>query len=231
MGAEPTKDAPLRAGSRVLVPRHITAPPHGWAPGRMHCARTASGRPSSADQHRSGSSLKVPSACSIWQSRRRWYFGEPATRQPVRTSSAPQPLKHLGVEHHVKPAAMDSILRPVVASQRSSCFAVDVVAVEADQRPLLGRQTTLSRSSRLIPRSSSSRTALGWILIPTPSGLDFPDRFQRRCMAPRSGEGSGPSPARQCRRRRSIPVLFCMIFPNPKKPVITELASTSSGLG
>ena len=40
-------------------------------------------------------------------------------------------------EQHVEEAAMDRILRPVIASEQAARFRIDVVAVESDERPFL----------------------------------------------------------------------------------------------
>jgi hypothetical protein len=45
------------------------------------------------------------------------------------------------MQQHMKLAAMNRVLRPLVSRQESARFGIDVVAVEPDQRPFLGRQT------------------------------------------------------------------------------------------
>ncbi len=51
----------------------------------------------------------------------------------------PQPFDHLVVQQHLQPAAMDRILRPVVARRPAAGLGIDVVAVQPDQRPFLRR--------------------------------------------------------------------------------------------
>ena len=49
--------------------------------------------------------------------------------------------RHEGVvQQYVEEAAMDRVLRPVVAGVLSARFGIDVMAVEADQRPFFRRQ-------------------------------------------------------------------------------------------
>ena len=49
----------------------------------------------------------------------------------------PDPLHHLFMQQHVELAAMNRILRPVVAGQEPARLGIDVVAVKPDQRPFL----------------------------------------------------------------------------------------------
>ena len=50
-------------------------------------------------------------------------------------------LQNLLVEQHLEPTAMRRILRPFIAGLKAARLGIDVVAVQADQRPFLRRQT------------------------------------------------------------------------------------------
>jgi hypothetical protein len=45
------------------------------------------------------------------------------------------PLQHRAIEQHLQLAAMDGVLRPVVAGAQTARLGVHVLAVETDQRP------------------------------------------------------------------------------------------------
>src|SRR6185369_577436 len=47
-------------------------------------------------------------------------------------------LHDLLMQQHVEQAAMHRVLRPFVASQKATRLGINVVAIEADQRPFLG---------------------------------------------------------------------------------------------
>jgi hypothetical protein len=53
---------------------------------------------------------------------------------------ASDPLHELGMEQHMKLAAVNGILRPAIARGQPARLRIDVVAIEADQRPFPGGQ-------------------------------------------------------------------------------------------
>ena len=59
-----------------------------------------------------------------------------AAAEPDRLG--PGALDELLVQQHVELAAMHGILRPVIAGDETARFRIDVVAVQAHQRPFLG---------------------------------------------------------------------------------------------
>jgi hypothetical protein len=61
-----------------------------------------------------------------------------AAAEPHRGSSSA--LHELVVQQHVELAAVHRVLRPVVAGEQAARLRIDVVAVEADQRPFPGGQ-------------------------------------------------------------------------------------------
>ena len=127
----------MRIGFAQVVPRHMTAPPQwigGWV--GMHLRPDRRVNTISADEQRTGRlggravgmfDERADAAVGILS-----VTGHTAA-EPDRLR--PDPLHQFFMQQHVKLAAMNRVLRPVVSGQEPPGLGIDVIAVESDQRP------------------------------------------------------------------------------------------------